>query len=70
MCKPTKNTEELNYEDDTPFEDEEEEEDEDEDADNTGTAEAPPQILSQAVSTRVKAGTTVKLPCQVIHTGL
>ncbi|XP_077277932.1 lachesin isoform X2 [Temnothorax americanus] len=67
LCKPTKSTEELDYEDDTPFDDEEEE-DEDEEVDNTGTAEAPPQILSQAMSIRVKAGSTVKLPCQVTHT--
>jgi hypothetical protein len=69
LCKPTKSTEELNYEDDPPFEDDEEE-DEDDETDNTGTAEAPPQILSQPISIRVKAGETVKLPCQVIHSGL
>jgi len=59
----------LDYEDDTPF-DEEDEEDEDEEVDNTGNVEAPPQILSQTMSIRVKAGSTVILPCQVIHTGL
>lgn len=68
LCKPTKSTEELDYEGDTPFDDDDEE-DEDEEADNTGTAEAPPQILSQPMSIRVKAGSTVKLPCQVMYTG-
>lgn len=67
LCKPTKSTEDLDYEEDTPF-DEEDEEDEEED-NNQGT-EAPPQILSQRLSVRVKAGSTVILPCQVIHTGL
>ncbi|KYQ49469.1 Neurotrimin, partial [Trachymyrmex zeteki] len=66
-CKPTKSTEDLNYEDDTPFDDDNEE-DEDEETDNTGTAEMPPQILSRAISVRVKAGDTVILPCQVVHT--
>lgn len=69
MCKPTKSTEESDYEDDTPFDDEDEE-DEDEEADNTGTAEAPPQILSYEKSIRVNAGSTVELPCQVTHTGM
>lgn len=67
LCKPTKSTEDLNYEDDTPF-DEDNEEDEDEETDNIGTAEMPPQILSRAMSVRVKAGDTVILPCQVVHT--
>ncbi|KAM0735086.1 Neurotrimin [Formica fusca] len=66
LCKPTKSTEDLDYEDDTPF-DENDEEDEEED-DNLGTAEVQPQILSQRMSVRVKAGSTVILPCQVIHT--
>lgn len=66
LCKPTKSTEDSDYEDDTPF-DEDDEEDEEED-DNVGGAEAPPQILSQGISIRVKAGSTVILPCQVIHT--
>jgi len=59
----------LNYEDDTPFDDDNEE-DEDEETDNVGTAEMPPQILSRAMSVRVKAGDTVILPCQVVYTGL
>ncbi|XP_011863765.1 PREDICTED: lachesin-like isoform X1 [Vollenhovia emeryi] len=67
LCKPTKSIEEQDYEDDTPV-DEEDEDDEDEETDNTGTAEAPPQILSQPMSIQVEAGSTVKLPCQVIHT--
>lgn len=66
LCKPTKSTEELNYEDDPPFEDDEEE-NEDDEADNTDISEAPPQILSQPMSIRVRAGDTVKLPCLVIH---
>ncbi|KYN20034.1 Neurotrimin, partial [Trachymyrmex cornetzi] len=48
--------------------DDDNEEDEDEEADNIGTAEMPPQILSHPISVRVKAGDTVILPCQVIHT--
>lgn len=67
LCKPTKSTEELDYEDDTPF-DEEDEEDEEEETDNTDTDE--PQILSHGMSVRVKAGSTVVLPCEVVHTGL
>lgn len=68
LCKPTKSTEDLDYEDDTPVdEDDEEEEEED---DNFGTVELLPQILSHGISIRVKAGSTVIFPCQVIHTGL
>lgn len=66
LCKPTKSTEDLDYEDDTPVdEDDEEEEEED---DNFGTVELLPQILSHGISIRVKAGSTVIFPCQVIHT--
>lgn len=65
LCKPTKGTEDLDYEDDTPFDDDDEE---DEEEDDLGTADAPPQILSERISIRVKAGSTVILPCQVIHT--
>ncbi|XP_012527612.1 neurotrimin isoform X2 [Monomorium pharaonis] len=68
LCKPTKSTEQLDYEDDDPPFTEDDEDDEDDDADNTGTFETDPQILSQPISLRVKAGSTVKLPCQVIHT--
>ncbi|XP_029161634.1 lachesin-like [Nylanderia fulva] len=67
LCKPTKSQEDFDYEDDTPVDEEDDENDEDED-DNLGTVEAPPQILSQRISLRVKAGSTVILPCQVIHT--
>lgn len=63
LCKPTKSTEDLNYEDDTPFE-EDDEEDQEED-DNVDAEE--PQILSQGQSIRVQAGSTVILPCQMIH---
>ncbi|CAL1674798.1 unnamed protein product [Lasius platythorax] len=66
LCKPTKSTEDLDYEDDTPFEEEDEENEEEDE--NLGPVEAPPQILSQRISLRVKAGSTVILPCQVIHT--
>lgn len=66
LCKPTKSTEDLNYEDDTPFE-EDDEEDQVED-DNVDAEE--PQILSQGQSIRVQAGSTVILPCQMIHIGL
>lgn len=69
LCKPTKSTEDLDYEEDTPF-DEDDEENEEED-DNLGTVEVQiPQILSQGQSIRVQAGSTIILPCQVIHTGL
>lgn len=67
LCKPTKSTEDVDYEGDTPF-DEEDEEDEDEEADNSATVEVPPRILSEPKSLRVTAGSTVQLPCAVVHT--
>jgi len=69
LCKPTKSTEDDNYEDDTPLEEEDEDEEEEE-ADNSNVADKPPQILSTAKSIRAKAGSTVILPCQVINAGL
>lgn len=69
LCKPTKSTEDNDYEDDTPLEDDDEE-DEDEDTDNFNVADKPPQILSVSKSIRVKPGSTVSLPCQVINAGL
>ncbi|EFN68854.1 Neurotrimin [Camponotus floridanus] len=63
LCKSTKSTEEdVNYEEDTPVEEDDEDQGED---DNNDTAE--PQILSQGQSIRVQAGSTVILPCQMIH---
>ncbi|XP_012220072.1 neurotrimin-like [Linepithema humile] len=62
QAKPTKSTEDLNYEDDTPFEkDPKEEEYED------AAPDASPQILSHSQSFRVFAGNTIILPCQVVH---
>lgn len=68
LCKPTKSTEDLDYEDDPPFEEEDEEMEEEDD--NPRDTEAPPQIISQKMNIHTTVGSTVILPCQVIHTGL
>lgn len=67
LCKPTKSTEDLNYEDDTPVENDN---DEEEDDDDINTPNGPPQILSNPQSFRVFAGSTIILPCQVVNSGL
>lgn len=65
MCKPTTSTEDLkeDYEEDTPNEDEEEEDQVEDENENF----EEPQLLSHGQSIRVQAGSTVILPCQVIH---
>jgi len=68
LCKPTKSNEDENYEEDTPLE--EDDEDEEEEEPDNSNADKPPQILSTSKSIRVKAGSTVVLPCQVINGGL
>ena len=68
MCKPTKSTDDLDYEEDTPF-DNEDEEDEEED-ENVGAAEGPPQILSRGMTIHAKIGSNVILPCEVKNIGL
>ncbi|KAL6439135.1 hypothetical protein ACFW04_003829 [Cataglyphis niger] len=67
LCKPTKSTEDLEYEDDTPVDEDDEEAEEIEDDNLSTTADVQPQILSQRMSIRVKAGSTVVLPCQVMN---
>ncbi|XP_050456119.1 hemicentin-1-like isoform X2 [Cataglyphis hispanica] len=67
LCKPTKSTEDVEYEDDTPIEGDDEEAEEIEDDNVSTAADVQPQILSQRMSIRVKAGSTVILPCQVMN---
>lgn len=69
LCKPTKSTEDFEYEDDTPV-DEDDEEAEEEDYNVSAADDVQPQIISQRMSIRVKAGSTVILPCQVMNAGL
>lgn len=70
LCKPTKSTEDENYEDDPPFDEEDDDDDDMDDADNLGVVDSPPQILSTAMSVRLLEGNTAMLPCTVVHAGL
>ncbi|XP_025158571.1 neurotrimin isoform X3 [Harpegnathos saltator] len=67
LCQPTKSTEDENYEDDLPLDEEEDDDEDIEEGDILGAVGPPPQILSTPASVRVVEGNTAMLPCDVIH---
>lgn len=62
-CKPSKNLDDLDYNDDVPADDDDDLVQNEDDDESPDAIEEPPQITSNPQSLRVRAGTTVILPC-------
>ncbi|KAK2582619.1 hypothetical protein KPH14_004905 [Odynerus spinipes] len=66
-CKPSKNFEDLDYNEDVPADEDDDLPQGEDDGDSPDTIEEPPQITSVPKSIRVHAGSTVTLPCTTVN---